>query len=148
MNDGGQLSSSLGNILGGIATNMDPQTQAQAQLLREQTIQADLANQLKRATVTGITGIPGMLGSANADPTAQGGVAGTLAGAAVPPDATTGPAPGTFGAGNFTAGYSPYARVLAGSYAADPGMANVATGINLGKDITTGPGTDFPTANA
>ena len=94
----------------------------------------------------GLTGIPGLTSAANADPTAnQGGsVASTLAGTAVPP----GPAPGTFGATNITAGFSPYNKVLAGSYAADPNMANVATGINLGKDITTGPGTDFPTRNA
>jgi len=93
--------------------------------------------------VQGIAGIPGTLGAANADPTG-GSVAGVLANAAQPP----GPAPGTFGAQNITSGFSPFAKVLAGSYAADPGMANVGTGINLGKDITTGPGSDFPTANA
>jgi hypothetical protein len=124
---------------------MDPKTQAEAQLLREQTIQADLANQLKQATVQGIAGIPGTLSAANADPTG-GGVAGALANIAQPPGA--GPAPGTFGAQNITSGFSPFAKVLAGSYAADPGMANVGTGVNLGKDITTGPGSDFPTANA
>jgi hypothetical protein len=142
INDGGQTSSALGNILGGIATNLSPQTAAQAQLLREQTIQENLLNQLKQAQVQGIAGIPGTLGAANADPTA-GSVASTLADAAQPP----GPAPGTFGAQNITSGFSPFAKVLAGSYANDPGMANFGTGVNLGKDITTGPGSDFPTAN-
>jgi hypothetical protein len=146
INDGGQTSSTIGSMLGNLATSLSPEAAAQAQLLREQTIGADLANQLKQATVQGISGLPGLTGAANADPTAnQGsGVANVLAGAAVPP----GPAPGTFGATNITAGFSPYNKVLAGSYAADPGMANVATGINLGKDITTGPGSDFPTSNA
>ena len=146
MNDGGQTGSTISSVLGNLATSLSPEAAAQAQLLREQTIGADLANQLKQATVQGVTGIPGLTGAANADPTANqaGSVVNTLVGAAVPP----GPAPGTFGAQNITAGFSPYNKVLAGSYAADPGMANVATGINLGKDITTGPGSDFPTSNA
>lgn len=146
MNDQGGLQSSISSILGGIATNMGPEAAARAQELQEQTKGLDLANQLKRMTISGATGIPAVLGAANADPTVApqpSTVPGALATVAQPP----GPAPGTFGAANPTDSYSPMARLLAGSYAADPGMANVATGINLGKDITTGPGSDFPTAN-
>ena len=146
MNDQGGLQSSISSILGGIATNLGPEAAARAQELQEQTKGLDLANQLKRMTISGATGIPAVLGAANADPTVApqpSTVPGALATVAQPP----GPAPGTFGAANPTDSYSPMARLIAGSYAADPGMANVATGINLGKDITTGPGSDFPTAN-
>jgi hypothetical protein len=44
-----------------------------------------------------------------------------------------------------TAGFSPFARVLAGSYSRDPSMANLTTGINLGRSATQGPGSDYVT---
>ena len=145
---GSAITSTLGNILGGIATNMDPKTQAEAQELRVRTMGEDLANQKARDILLSAQGIAGTYGAANANPTAgQSGVAGTLAGAAVPPAAPAGPAPGTFGGGEFVSSLDPYARVVTGSFLNDPSMSNLATGINTGKDITTGPGTDFPTRN-
>jgi hypothetical protein len=146
INDSGGTSSALGNILGNIATNLGPEAAARAQELQQQTMGLDLDNQLKRMHVTGATGIPGVLGAANADPTLTppaGTVPGALAAVAQPP----GPAPGTFGAANPTVNFSPAAKVLAGSYATDPGMGNLTTGVNLFKDIKTGPGTDYATAN-
>ena len=43
--DGGELSSSLGNILGNIATQVGPEGAAKAALLAQQTQGADLANE-------------------------------------------------------------------------------------------------------
>jgi hypothetical protein len=47
-----------------------------------------------------------------------------------------------------TAGFSPFNAVLAGSYAADPSMGNLTTGINLGRNATLGPGHGFDTGSA
>ena len=124
---------------------MDPKTQAEAQELRERVMQENLNNQILRGRIAGASGIPGVLAVGHADPTAGqgGGVPGTAAALAQPPDA--GPAPGTFGGSTVNAGFDPYAKVLAGSYLNDPSMGNFQTGINLGQGLTTGPGTDLAT---
>ena len=90
--------------------------------------------------------VPGALAPAQADPGAvaapasPGTVASTLAAAATPPAPTT-----ALGSRDQTAGFSPYARVMAGSYAQNPSMENFATGVHLGRDINLGPGQDYTT---
>lgn len=142
INDGGATSSALGNMLGGIAANFSPEAAAKAQLLREQIEEADRQNSLLSNTQQGALAIPGVLNApgVNADPTAAAAaaptVANTLANASTPPVAAA-PQPSTaFGTRDQTASFSPFARVLAGSYSKDPSMGNLATGINLGRDAT------------
>jgi hypothetical protein len=143
VNDGGQTSSAIGSILGNLATNLGPEAAAKAQLLKLQSEEADRQNALLSNIQQGANAIPAYLTApgVNADPTVgvgDGTVAGTLANAAQPPAWT----PFTR---DQTAGFSPFARIMAGSYSKDPSMANVATGVNLGRSGALGPGQDYPT---
>jgi hypothetical protein len=149
LQDGGETGSALSSALAGIANNFSPKTRAEAELLRQQTEAADRNNWLLSTRQRGVLSIPGVTGApgVNADPTASAvpSVADTLAGAAVPPVAAPSTALGTR---DQTAGFSPFNAVLAGSYAADPSMGNLTTGINLGRNATLGPGHGFDTGSA
>ena len=145
---GGGISSALGNALGGLADSMDPKTQAQARLLAQQIEEAKRNNWLLSTRQRGVLDVPSALGAAGADPgsapsaPATGSVAGDLSAAAQPPVDPMSP-----DVRDPTRNFSPYAGVVAGSYANDPSMANFQTGVNLGRDITKGPGADYPTQN-
>jgi hypothetical protein len=101
INDGGQTSSTLGNILGGIAANVGPEAAAKAQLLYQQTQGQDLTNQdvfeAQRAREISAQQTPGLTRTLqmNApDPGAPAGsVPATAAAIAIPPPSAT-PGPG------------------------------------------------------
>src|SRR4029077_20377810 len=97
INDGGQMSSAIGNILGGIAQEVGPEGAAKAALLAQQTQGADLENEDKwNRLVSGsnldIPGLTRTLGINAPDPNnpSAGGVAGTVSSLAMPPG-TRGP---------------------------------------------------------
>jgi hypothetical protein len=123
-----------------------------AALMRLKQEEADRQNWLLSTQQQGVLAIPGVTSATQSDPTANatpgaapgaapGGVPGAVASLAQPPST----APGTR---DQTAGFSPFNRVLAGSYAKDPSMANFTTGINLGRTATLGPGQDYATQTA
>jgi hypothetical protein len=153
VNDGGGISSALGNILGGMANNMGPEAAAKAQLLKLQAEEADRKNALLSNTQRGVLAVQPSLEAAGATgpaaPTDPGivttqpatGVAGTLSSVAQPPD------PMAPFARDQTRNFSPYAQIVAGSYANNPSMDNFKTGVDLGRNITQGPGHDFATEN-
>lgn len=94
INDGGEMSSALGNILGGIAQQVSPEGQAKAALTAQQTQGADLDNEDKwNRLVSGSNlDIPGLTRSLNinAPDPANPSVAGTVTSLAMPPG-TRGP---------------------------------------------------------
>jgi hypothetical protein len=112
--DGGQLSSSLGSILGNIATQVGPEAAAKAALLSQQTQGADLDNEDKwNKIVSGSNlDIPGLTRSLNMNATDPGNpsVAGTVTSLAVPPS-TRGPG-GRLATIPDESGYTPEQKYL------------------------------------
>ena len=145
--DGGETASALGKILGGVAANMSPQAQAEAQALRYRTEGLDIANQAAAeqlqsrdwATSQG----PAALGQANGLPGAPGSVADTVAGMATPPPLV--------GAYRHPAGAvlssNPYAAQVQNWIQSGQATPEAWKGsiLPVGQTMTTGPGTDYNT---
>ena len=113
--DGGELSSSLGNILGGIAQQVGPEGAAKAALLAQQTQGADLDNQAKWNALTSdanldIPGLTRTLGVNATDPS-NPGVAGTVTSLAQPPIPRVGPG-GRIATIPDESGYTPEQKYL------------------------------------
>ena len=148
INDGGQTSSTLGNILGGIAANVGPEAAAKAQLLYQQTQGADLANQnafeLQQAAERAYNQRAGLLGTLGADAGAPT-VAGTAASLAQPPTPVPNVGPGgrvsRLGpSGTPLEDYSGY-ELLRG----DLPPSALTTLSTLGQTAVNGPGNDWAT---
>ena len=97
INDGGQTSSAIGNILGGIAQQVGPEGAAKAALLQQQTQGADISNQdayekllAGEAAANSAAGLTRTLNMNAPDP-GQPSVAGTVTSLSQPPSATPGP---------------------------------------------------------
>ena len=157
VNDGGATSSALGNILGGIAQQVGPEAAAKAQLLREQTEQADWNNRLLSSQVpateaagANVGGLLSTFGANAAPPAADGStVASTLASTAQPPVINVGQSTqGSAARGVVnTAGMTPFQKyvaneVLAGRMSPDA-LTTVVT--KLGQPAVSGPGSDYTT---
>ena len=97
VNDGGEMSSALGNILGNIATQVGPKAAAEAALLQQQTQGADISNQdayqKLLAGEAAANSVPGLTRTLNMNATDPGqpSVAGTVTSLSQPPSATPGP---------------------------------------------------------
>ena len=155
INDGGQTASALGNVLGGLATELGPEAAAKAQLLREQTEQADWSNRLLSTQVPAAeqagAAVPGLLSTfdANAQPTGSA-VGNTVANAAVPPDGVTPPGSPGQGVGSSartvvnTSSYTPFQKYVANEVLAGRMLPSaLTTAVNLGQQKTLGPGNTY-----
>ena len=152
VNDGGSTSSALGNALGGIAADFSPQAYAAAQLVRQQTEEAMWQNRQLSSQVpaqeNAAGSAPGLLTTfgANAAPpgatAGDGSVAGTLAGAAVPPiSGATGPqARGVLN----TSGMTPWQQYVANEIVhGRMSPEALTTSVNLGQSAVSGPGSTY-----
>ena len=133
--DGGETSSAIGNILGGIAQQVGPEGAAKAALLQQQTQGADLDNQAKwNALVAGQNlDIPGLTRTLNMNATDPGNpsVAGTVTSLAVPPSSVRGPG-GRLATIPDESGYTPEQKYLLNE-AINGRLGSDA----LGKDVDT-----------
>ena len=157
ISDGGQTSSALGNVLGGIAANLSPEASARAQLLREQTEQADWNNRLLSSQVpateaaagdsTGLLSTFGANAQPPGAPAVDGSVAGTAASLAVPPTInTTASTQGSAGRGVVnTSSMSPLARLVANEILAGRGVPATTALVPFGQQAVGGPGSDYAT---
>jgi hypothetical protein len=85
INDGGATSSALGQILGGIATNMGPEAAAKAEYQRYLTEHQDIESQKAAEALQTLQNATNLGGAALRQAGAQPGVADTVAGYATPP---------------------------------------------------------------
>ena len=135
--------SSLGNILGGLAENLSPQGQARAQLLYQQTGQADVARQQAQdillARRAAAQRANEWLTTHGANPPGAGGVAGTAASLAQPPASPVFTPLST--AGPDLSAFTPDATMAAARiYQGDFSPQEQAGAINIGQNVTRGPG--------
>jgi hypothetical protein len=145
INDGGETASALGKVLGGIASNYDPKTIAEAQALRYRTEGEDIANQkaaealqaLQNATNQG----PAALGQAGGLPGA-GGVADTAASLAVPPLVGAYRHPAGTALTNNPFGAQVQNWIQSGQATPEAWKGSI---LPVGQTMTTGPGTDYNT---
>jgi hypothetical protein len=154
INDGGATSSALGNVLGNIATNLGPEAAAKAQLLREQTEQADWNNRLlssqvpaSEAAAGDASGLLSTFGANAQPPGAGGSVASTAASLAQPPTIDTGQSTrGSAARGVVnTSSMSPLARLVANEILAGRGTSATTALVPLGQQAVSGPGSDYAT---
>ena len=149
LHDGGEMSSSLGNILGNIATQVGPEGAAKAALLAQQTQGADLANErtwtqqvLDAAAARRANGIMATGGADAQPPGAPGSVAGTVAGLSQ--------APINVGPGGRLplvdpSNMSPNDTYMAGRLFSGMSPGDLTTAINLGRTEKLGAGQDYTT---
>jgi hypothetical protein len=147
--DGGETSSALGNILGNIAQQVGPEGAAKAALLQQQTQGADLANErtwtqqvLDAAAARRANGIMATGGADAQPPGAPGSVASTVT--------RLSEAPINVGPGGRLplvdpSNMSPNDTYMAGRLFSGISPGDLTTAINLGRQEKLGAGQDYTT---